>query len=73
MVMTFDGEISGKRAEYLQCIRIVVIIYSADEHEYIFCQKNHSFPNSPISTHMIFFNISIKYRVKQTLTLSTCI
>ena len=38
-VMTFDGEISGIRAEYLQCIRIVVIIYSADEHEYIFCQK----------------------------------
>ena len=37
MVMTFDGEISGKRAEYR--IRIVVIIYSADEHEYIFCQK----------------------------------
>lgn len=34
--MTFDGEISGIRAEYLQCIRIVVIIYSADEHEYIF-------------------------------------
>ena len=55
--MTFDGEISGIRAEYLQCIRIVVIIYSADEHEYIFCQKNLSFPNSPISTHIMNFLI----------------
>ena len=54
--MTFDGEISGIRAEYLQCIRIVVIIYSADEHEYIFCQKL-SFPNSPISTHIMNFLI----------------
>ena len=64
MVMTFDGEISGIRAEYLQCIRIVVIIYSADEHEYIFCQKISNFPTSPIlSRIMIFSNILLK-RVK---------
>jgi len=56
-VRTFDGVISGMSADYLQCIKIVVNIYLANENGYIFCQKNPILSISLILTRIMNFSI----------------